>query len=283
MEMSGPSFIILPTEPLTCLAVSNRQTSLTNSGMLSVNEFSQLLFLFPKHQKGWTTYPHPKSSTRSSLQTSTTFGSFPDCPAVKVSSVCVPERESLAGSPDSRGTFLTANPSGTLTADTPSRGPLESFTPSVLPPSSSSPGPGLQHPFPTLTLETAAKTYLSYSKPVASVPSKLAFEVRCDGEEAGSKEKWIVKCQREYVYKARLEASGVKMKKKAGDGTIGTLEDEIEKKYELVNHADSSRQVHGWSLGRSVVSQADRKDIKKARKEGRVAEAMLDRRAAMKR
>jgi protein FRG1 len=32
-----------------------------------------------------------------------------------------------------------------------------------------------------------------------------------------------------------------------------------------------------------VVSHDDRKEIKKARKEGRLAEAMLDRRAALKR
>jgi hypothetical protein len=32
-----------------------------------------------------------------------------------------------------------------------------------------------------------------------------------------------------------------------------------------------------------VVSDKDQKDIKRARKEGRLAEAMLDRRAAMKR
>lgn len=126
---------------------------------------------------------------------------------------------------------MTANTSGTLTADTPSRGPLESFVPAILPPSTSSPGPGLQHPFPTLTLETASKTYLSFSKPAASIATgKVAFDLRGDADEVGPKEKWIVKCQREFVYKARLEASGVKKKKQAGDGTLGTLEDEIEKK-----------------------------------------------------
>lgn len=36
-------------------------------------------------------------------------------------------------------------------------------------------------------------------------------------------------------------------------------------------------------MGRIVVSEGDRRDIKKARKEGRLAEAMLDRRAALKR
>jgi hypothetical protein len=44
-----------------------------------------------------------------------------------------------------------------------------------------------------------------------------------------------------------------------------------------------SRESQTWGSGRAVVSDRDRGDIKKARKEGRLAEAMLDRRAAMKR
>jgi hypothetical protein len=44
-----------------------------------------------------------------------------------------------------------------------------------------------------------------------------------------------------------------------------------------------SREAQTWGAGRVVVSESDRKDLKKARKEGRLAEAMLDRRAALKR
>jgi len=44
-----------------------------------------------------------------------------------------------------------------------------------------------------------------------------------------------------------------------------------------------SKEAQTWGAGRVVVSESDRKDIKKARKEGRLAEAMLDRRAALKR
>lgn len=35
-------------------------------------------------------------------------------------------------------------------------------------------------------------------------------------------------------------------------------------------------------MGKSVVSEADRREVKKAKKEGRVAEAMLDRRQKLK-
>lgn len=44
-----------------------------------------------------------------------------------------------------------------------------------------------------------------------------------------------------------------------------------------------SKEAQTWGGGRVQVSDKDRSEIKRARKEGRLAEAMLDRRAAMKR
>ena len=44
-----------------------------------------------------------------------------------------------------------------------------------------------------------------------------------------------------------------------------------------------SRESQAWGGGRNLVSETDRSGLKKARKEGRLAEAMLDRRAALKR
>lgn len=46
---------------------------------------------------------------------------------------------------------------------------------------------------------------------------------------------------------------------------------------------DFSREAQTWGAGKSIISDRDRKDLKKARKEGKLAEAMLDRRAALKR
>ena len=45
----------------------------------------------------------------------------------------------------------------------------------------------------------------------------------------------------------------------------------------------NSRVYQAWGAGRSVVSSEDTKVLKKAKKEGRLAEAMLDRRAKLKR
>jgi hypothetical protein len=45
----------------------------------------------------------------------------------------------------------------------------------------------------------------------------------------------------------------------------------------------NSRIYQAWGAGRSVVSKEDTKVLKKAKKEGRLAEAMLDRRSKLKR
>lgn len=44
-----------------------------------------------------------------------------------------------------------------------------------------------------------------------------------------------------------------------------------------------SREAQTWGAGKTIISDKDRKGLKKARKEGKLAEAMLDRRAALKR
>jgi len=47
--------------------------------------------------------------------------------------------------------------------------------------------------------------------------------------------------------------------------------------------APVSRIYQSWGAGQNVVSKEDTRDLKKARKEGRLAEALLDRRTKLKR
>jgi hypothetical protein len=91
------------------------------------------------------------------------------------------------------GTFLTATPTGNLTATTPSRGPLESLTPTI----------SLSSLFPQLSLKTHSEKYLSVA---TSSSTKLGsnLELRADAEEIGDEEKIWIKCQREYMFKARM-------------------------------------------------------------------------------
>ena len=66
-----------------------------------------------------------------------------------------------------------------------------------------------------------------------------------------------------------------KMKRHGSEWFWGSLRD--------IRLIGSSREAQTWGAGRAIVSEGDRKEIKRARKEGRLAEAMLDRRAALKR
>lgn len=143
-----------------------------------------------------------------------------------MSCLCVPARKLFSidhGSElISRGTFLTATPSGNLTATTPSRGPLEAFTP-LLTKSSSL--------FPICSIRTQSEKYLSAST------SGDKIELRADSEEVDEHEKVYIKCQREFVYKAKIaaaeargETSGSKKRVFDNGPDAGSIEDEIAKK-----------------------------------------------------
>ena len=101
------------------------------------------------------------------------------------------------------GTFLTAHPSGALSATTPSRGPLEAFTPLLHPAAPSSPSSSSTSlPFPTVNLQTQSAAYLSA---ISADPEKGGRpEIRADAETIGINEQWRIKCQREHVLKVRM-------------------------------------------------------------------------------
>lgn len=137
------------------------------------------------------------------------------------------------------GTFLTAHPSGVLSASTPSRGPLESFTPvlaSPSSPSSSSPGPSASS-FPSFRLQTQAGKYITY------VPGHLGHkpDLRADADAPDPLGGWSIKCQREFVLKARREqedreagplgvGAGRRRDREEGQGVAGGREDEAKRK-----------------------------------------------------
>ncbi|KAG2054734.1 hypothetical protein BDR06DRAFT_375175 [Suillus hirtellus] len=86
-------------------------------------------------------------------------------------------------------------------------------------------------------------------------------------EEVGFRERFWLKIQSKYKKEAHEE------KKKREAGSELTVIDET-----------STNHMHqAWGAGRSVVSKEDKRELKRARKEGRLAEALLDRRAKLKR
>ncbi|WVQ84763.1 hypothetical protein IAT38_006920 [Cryptococcus sp. DSM 104549] len=260
LEINGPAFILLPTEPLTCLAWDPQRERVyaapvdipqAPEGANDLSEAEILLSIEPSD----------------------------------VNHVWVVSR--LSGSEDvvslrsSTGTFLTATPSGTLTASTPSRGPLEAFIPVSAPTSTSSDSDTLSL-FPSYAIQTQhLSKYLSAAPPSGPSLVKSKAELRADADDVDERERVRIKCQREFVLKARVaveEAAGgstsAKGKRRLLDGgpAEGSREDELRR----------NKEAQAWGSGREVISKEDRREVKKARKEGRLAEAMLDRRAAMK-
>ena len=139
--------------------------------------------------------------------------------------------ESIVSLRSSTGTFLTAHPSGKLSADTPSRGPLEGFVPLITRSSA----------FPTLSLQTSSEKFLSVSSD-AGLGKKP--ELRADAETPADGELKI-KCQREFVLKAKVAAAEARGDQEGGGGkklrmfregpAPGSLEDEMRKKCAVVS------------------------------------------------
>ncbi|KAG1782649.1 FRG1-like family-domain-containing protein [Suillus placidus] len=146
------------------------------------------------------------------------------------------------------GKFLSCDKHGIVSAFREARGPEEEWTPVLLP-------DGM------VAFMNVYENYLSVDEVAGG-----SLELRGDSEEVGFRERFWLKIQSKYKKEAHEE------KKKREAGSELTVIDET-----------STNHVHqAWGAGRSVVSQEDKRELKRARKEGRLAEALLDRRAKLK-
>ncbi|KAF7294825.1 hypothetical protein MIND_01020400 [Mycena indigotica] len=163
----------------------------------------------------------------------------------------------VAGSPTinirtgtGEGKFLSSDAHGLISADRDARGPQEEWTPVVLP-------DGM------VAFMNVYEKYLSVDEVAGG-----AVVLRADSEEVGFRERFWVKIQ----YKYKKEAHEEEKQKTLKDAVDPVSIDEVA----------SNKTFQAWGAGRSVVSEADKKELKRAKKEGRLAEAMLDRRAKLK-
>ncbi|KAN0076951.1 FRG1-like family domain containing protein [Tylopilus felleus] len=161
----------------------------------------------------------------------------------------------VAGSPTinlrtgtGEGKFLSCDKHGIVSANREARGPEEEWTPVVLP-------DGM------LAFMNVYENYLSVDEVAGG-----ALQLRGDSQEVGFKERFWVKIQSKYKKEVHEE------KKKREAGTEMTIIDE----------AGVNRLHQTWGAGRSVVSNEDKKQLKRAQKEGRLAEALLERRSKLK-
>jgi len=146
------------------------------------------------------------------------------------------------------GKFLSCDAHGVVNADREARGPQEEWTPVILP-------DGM------VAFQNVYEKYLGIDEVAGG-----SMQLRGDAETIGFGERFWVKVQSEYKKKA-----GEEERKKEGIVENQTI-DEV----------GTNHKFQAWGAGRSVVSTQDKHDLKKARKEGRLTEAMLDRRAKLK-
>ncbi|KZP12602.1 hypothetical protein FIBSPDRAFT_921848 [Athelia psychrophila] len=172
----------------------------------------------------------------------------------EVSQVWVTTR--VAGSPTvnlrtgtGEGKFLSCDAHGLVSADREARGPQEEWTPVILPDG----------------MTAFMNVYEKYLGVDEIAGGNLSL--RGDSDEVGFGERFWVKVQSKYKKEATLE------ERKKTDG----LHDATK-----IDETSTNHLYQAWGAGRSVTSDADKAELKKARKEGRLAEAMLDRRAKLK-
>ncbi|CAA7271545.1 unnamed protein product [Cyclocybe aegerita] len=147
------------------------------------------------------------------------------------------------------GKFLSCDSHGIVSADRDARGPQEEWTPVVLP-------DGM------LAFMNVYEKYLSVDEVAGG-----SMQLRGDSEEVGFAERFWVKIQHKY----KKEANEEEKKRKEGVGAPPKIDE-----------GSTNHIYQAWGAGRLVVSKDDKKELKRARKEGRLAEAMLDRRSKLK-
>ncbi|KAH9842749.1 FRG1-like family-domain-containing protein [Rhodofomes roseus] len=147
------------------------------------------------------------------------------------------------------GKFLSCDKHGLVSADREARGPQEEWTPVVFP-------DGM------VAFQNIYEKYLAVDEVAGGT-----LALRGDSDEVGFAERFWVKIQSKYKREAHEEE-----KKKEGVMDEGN-----------VDEAGTNKMFQAWGAGRSVTSAEDKKELKRAKKEGRLAEAMLDRRAKLKR
>ncbi|GAA5853102.1 hypothetical protein JCM9279_000858 [Rhodotorula babjevae] len=159
------------------------------------------------------------------------------------------------------GRFLASDELGRVSAEREARGMQEEWTLEAV-----------EGARDRMSIRSAYGKYLS-----VDVVAGGKVELRADEDKEGETERWRIMMQGEYVVKAKQqfnERNGIKTKPDAGYTVVTDL---------AGAEVDAIKRFHRHGQGSSSVGTADDvRNLKKARKEGRLAEAMLDRRAKLK-
>ncbi|KAI3610764.1 actin-bundling protein [Moniliophthora roreri] len=165
----------------------------------------------------------------------------------------------VAGSPTinirsgtGEGKFLSCDAHGIVSSDRDARGPQEEWTPIILP-------DGM------VAFQNIYEKYLGIDEVAGGT-----MQLRGDSDEVGFNERFWVKIQWKYKKEAGEENKKKSLKDSGLEGVT------------RIDESGTNKLHQAWGAGRSVVSAQDKKELKQAKKEGRLAEALLDRRSKLK-
>ena len=193
------------------------------------------------------------------------------------------------------GKFLASDELGRVSAEREARGMQEEWT--------LEPVAGVDPASGRMVIKNAYGKYLS-----VDVVAGVKVELRADETKEGATERWKIMMQGEFVVKAKKqynERNGIKTKPAAGYTIVTDLAgaevdamcvgcpvrfplkappSEIADPLYSLTLLEHSSKYHHHATGADAVGTAeDVRALKKARKEGKLAEAMLDRRMKLKR
>ncbi|POY70597.1 hypothetical protein BMF94_6375 [Rhodotorula taiwanensis] len=162
------------------------------------------------------------------------------------------------------GKFLASDELGRVSAEREARGMQEEWTLEAV--EGEAPRSG------RMVIKSAYGKYLS-----VDVVAGGKVELRADEDKEGDTERWKIMMQGEFVVKAKKqynERNGIKTKPDAGYTVVTDL---------AGAEVDAISKYHHHARGADAVGTADdARALKKARKDGKLAEAMLDRRMKLK-
>ncbi|KAG0269226.1 hypothetical protein DFQ27_004466 [Actinomortierella ambigua] len=171
------------------------------------------------------------------------------------------------------GRYLSSDKFGVVTAQAEAIGMQEEWTMIVR----DDHGLALQNHYGKfLSVDEVASTSTSSSSSSKgkSSSSSSKFQIRADAETIGFCESFTAKIQARF----RQKASTSKRKKDGEDEE--DEEDDLDKEASLEH--EQTRKYQTWSHGRVVVSERNARELKRARLDGRLNEALLDRREKVK-
>ncbi|GAA6027070.1 hypothetical protein JCM8097_006087 [Rhodosporidiobolus ruineniae] len=266
----GPSYLTLPSTSLTpplCVAINPTTgkvypfvlpTSSAAAASSSSSSAAHLASLDPDELEALV---DPSSLSSSSTSSDPTSEGPSDVHHVWVCTR-IPDTLDKVTFRSGSGKFLAADEYGAVTADREARGTQEEWTVEEA-------AGGEKGRF---AVKSSYGKYLS-----VDVVAGGKIELRADEANEGETERWKVLMQGEFVGKARkqdLERRGIKTRPDNGLTIVTDL---------AGAEVDAIKKYHHHAKGSDLVGSADDvRALKRAKKEGKLAEAMLDRRAKLK-